>query len=121
MLFKQSRTRIGTAQLNKLVRAAIEKNTPPTYQNRRSRIFYATQVAEQPPTIVLFCSDPRAISPQYERYLLGAVREQLGFGEVPVKLYLRARADRPPRRDRRGNCQAGIAPPQGRGGRLRPF
>ena len=61
MLFKQARTRIGTAQLNKLVRAAIERNPPPTYQNRRSRIYYATQVAEQPPTIVLFCSDPSAI------------------------------------------------------------
>jgi GTP-binding protein len=91
MLFKQARSRIGTPQLNKLLRAAIEKNSPPTYQNRRSRIYYATQVAEQPPTIVLFCSDPRAVSPTYQRYLLGVFRENLDFGEVPIKLYLRQR------------------------------
>ena len=48
-------------------------------------------MAEQPPTIVLFCSDPQAISQQYQRYLLGVFREQLGFGEVPIKLYLRRR------------------------------
>ena len=104
MLFKQARTRIATAQLNKLVRAAIEKNSPPTYQNRRSRIYYATQVAEQPPTIVLFCSDPRAISQQYQRYLLSTMREQLGYAEVPIKLYLRRREQS----DRRDEIDAKI-------------
>ncbi|MGO8691108.1 MAG: ribosome biogenesis GTPase Der [Thermoguttaceae bacterium] len=108
MLFKQARTRIGTAQLNKLVRAAIEKNSPPTYQNRRSRIYYATQVAEQPPTIVLFCSDPSAVSQQYQRYLLGAMREKVGFAEVPIKLYLRKREQS----DRRDEIDAKIEGPR---------
>ncbi len=107
MLFKQARTRITTSQLNKLVRAAIERNAPPTYQNRRSRIYYATQVADQPPTIVLFCSDPRAVSQQYQRYLLGTLREQLGFGEVPIKLYLRQREQT----DHRDEIDAKIAKP----------
>jgi GTP-binding protein len=91
MLFKQSRMRLSTAQLNKLLRAAIEENPPPTHQNRRARIFFATQVAEQPPTIVLFCNDPKLISQGYQRYLLGVFREQLRFNEVPIKLYLRRR------------------------------
>ena len=58
---------MSTSQLNKLVRAVIEQNPPPSYQNRRPKIYYATQVAVQPPTVVLFCSDPKAISPQYQR------------------------------------------------------
>jgi GTP-binding protein len=91
MLFKQSRMRLSTAQLNKLLRAAIEKNPPPTHQNRRARIYFATQVAEQPPTIVLFCNDPKMISQGYQRYLLGVFRDQLRFNEVPIKLYLRRR------------------------------
>ena len=48
-------------------------------------------MAVQPPTIVLFCSDPKAISPQYQRYLLRVFRDELNLGEVPVKLYLRQR------------------------------
>ena len=92
MLFKQTRSRVATAGLNKLVRAALEHTPPPIYQNRRPKIFYATQVAGQPPTIVLFCSEPRALSAQYQRYLLGVFRDRLDFGEVPIKLYLRKRA-----------------------------
>jgi len=91
MLYKQSRSRVATAFLNKIVRAALEHSPPPLYRNRRPKIYYATQVAEQPPTIVLFCNDPRAISAQYQRYLLGVFRDQLSFGEVPIKLYLRKR------------------------------
>jgi GTP-binding protein len=91
MLFKQSRSRVGTSQLNKLLRLALEQNPPPDHQNRRAKIYYATQVATQPPTIVLFCNAPRALSAQYQRYLLGAFRDKLEFGEVPVKLYLRKR------------------------------
>jgi GTP-binding protein len=48
-------------------------------------------VAEQPPTIVMFCNHPHALSAQYQRYLLGVFREHLKFGEVPIKLYLRRR------------------------------
>jgi GTP-binding protein len=91
MLFRQSLQRVPTSQLNKLVRAVLEKNPPPAYQNRRPKIYYATQVAVQPPTIVLFCSDPQAISPQYQRSLLRVFRDELEFGEVPIKLYLRRR------------------------------
>ncbi|MEN6558400.1 MAG: ribosome biogenesis GTPase Der [Thermoguttaceae bacterium] len=91
MLFRQSLTRTPTARLNKLLRTAIEQNPPPIYQNRHPTIYYATQVAAQPPTIVLFCSDPQAISPQYQRWLLHMFRDELDFGEVPIKLYLRRR------------------------------
>lgn len=91
MLFRQSLRRVNTSQLNKHLRAAITQNPPPLHQNRRPKIFYATQAAVQPPTIVLFCSDPKAISPQYQRYLLKVFREGLKFGEVPIKLYLRRR------------------------------
>jgi GTPase len=92
MLFKQSQTRVSTAFLNKLVRAALEHNPPPMHHNRHSKIFYGTQVASQPPTIVLFCNSPNAVPPAYRQYLLGVFRERLPFGEVPIKLYLRKRA-----------------------------
>jgi len=91
MLFKQSRSRISTSRLNKLVRAALQYSPPPLYRHRRPKIYYATQVAGQPPTVVLFCNNPQALSAQYRRYLLGVFRDRLEFGEVPIKLYLRKR------------------------------
>jgi len=91
MLFKQSRSRVGTAELNKVVEAAMERNPPPLFRHHPARIYYGTQVAVQPPTIVLFCNNPQALSAQYQRYLLGVFRDHMPFGEVPIKLYLRKR------------------------------
>jgi hypothetical protein len=91
MLFKQSRERVSTGELNRVIRGALERSPPPLYKNRLPKIFYATQVGTQPPTIVLFCSDPHGFSEPYRRYLLGVFREKLRFSEVPIKLYLRKR------------------------------
>jgi GTP-binding protein len=98
MLFKQARQRVSTSDLNKLLRAAIDANPPPIHQNRTPKIYFATQVGVEPPTVVLFCANPSAISQTYRRYLLGVFRERLPFSEVPIKLYLRRREerDRPP-------------------------
>lgn len=93
MLFKQSRERVATGELNRLVRKALTHHPPPIQKgNRRPKIYYATQVGGQPPTIVLMCNHPQAFSPQYRRYLLGVFRDQLSFGEVPIKLYLKRRS-----------------------------
>jgi GTPase len=91
MLFRQSLHRVTTSQLNKQLQTALEQNPPPIHQNRRPKVYYATQVAVQPPTVVLFCNDPKAIDAQYQRYLLRFFRDTLNFGEVPIKLYLRRR------------------------------
>ncbi|MBN2024461.1 MAG: ribosome biogenesis GTPase Der [Pirellulales bacterium] len=91
MLFKQSRDRVSTGRLNKLLRAALDHNPPPVVRQRRPKIFYGTQVATQPPTILLFCNSPGSLSATYRRYLLGVFRDELPFGEVPIKLYLRRR------------------------------
>lgn len=91
MLFKQARERISTADLNRVLRAAIERNPPPLHKHRTPKIYYATQVGVEPPTLVLFCNNPQAVSANYRRYLLGVFRDHLPFGEVPIKLYLRRR------------------------------
>ncbi len=91
MLYRQARERVSTGELNRVLRHALEQNAPPLFQNRRPKIFYATQVGTEPPAVVMFCNDPKAFSEPYRRYLLGALREELPFAEVPIKLYLRKR------------------------------
>ena len=91
MLFKQARSRVSTPELNNLIKAALEHNPPPVDRHRRPKIYYGTQIASEPPTMLLFCNNPKSFSAQYRRYLLGVFRDQLSFGEVPIKLYLRKR------------------------------
>lgn len=98
MLFKQARERVSTGLLNRIIRAAVDAHQPPLYQNRRPKILYATQVATEPPTIVLMVSEPKAFGKDYRRYLLNVLRDHLPYGEVPIKLYLQSRhhKDDPP-------------------------
>ncbi len=88
---KQARLRVPTARLNEVLEKIIERNHPPMRTNRRARIFFATQVATSPPTIVIKCNDPRLIDKGWQRYLLGALHEELPFEEVPIKIYYRGR------------------------------
>ncbi|MEO1617800.1 MAG: ribosome biogenesis GTPase Der [Planctomycetota bacterium] len=92
MLFKQARERVTTGSLNRLLRAAIEAHQPPMYQNRRPKLYYATQVGTEPPTIVVMCNDAKAFGNDYKRYLLSVLRDHLKFGEVPIKMYLQKRS-----------------------------
>ncbi len=98
MLFKQSQSRASTASLNKILRSALEYNPPPLDHHHQSKIYYATQVSTCPPTIVMFCKNPKSFAAPYRRYLLRAMRDNLECGEVPIKLYLRSR-DRDDARD----------------------
>ena len=91
MLFKQSRQRVSTSYLNRLIRGAVERQPPPIFKNRRPKIYYCTQVSTEPPTIVVKCNNPKAFAPDYRRYLLSVLRDQLEFGEVPIKMYLQRR------------------------------
>jgi GTP-binding protein len=108
MLFKQSLERVDTSHLNKLVRAAITKHPPPLHGVLRPKIYYATQVSMQPPTIVLICNQPQAFQPAYQRYLLSILRDNLSFGEVPIKMYLQRRR----RDDKRDELDAGEDSPE---------
>src|SRR5262245_11167322 len=102
-LFKQSLQRVATSELNRLVRAALTKHPPPMHGILRPKIYYATQVGVQPPTIVMICNSPKAFTPAYQRYLLSVLRDNLKFGEVPIKMYLQRRR----REDERDDLGAG--------------
>lgn len=95
MLFKQARSRISTGELNRLIRRAMEHHPPPLLRHRRPKIFYATQTDIQPPTIVLMCNNPKGFPRSYRRYLLGVLRDQLDFGEVPIRMHFDKRQQKP--------------------------
>jgi GTP-binding protein len=97
-LHKQAGARVGTSELNRVLREALAASAPPSGRTRRPKIFYATQVAEHPPTIVLFTNGPELFDATYQRYLLKTFRDRLPFREVPIKMYLRhkRRGESPP-------------------------
>src|SRR5262245_1475452 len=90
-LHKQASARLATGDLNRIVKDAHDDQPPPLRQNRQCKIYYATQVAANPPSIVLFTNGPELFDNVYQRYLLKYLRDHSPFREVPVKLQLRAK------------------------------
>jgi GTP-binding protein len=90
-LFKQGNTRIGTGELNRVIKQIFTERTPPTPRGQRVRVYYATQTDVLPPTIVLFVNDPKVVSESYQRFVINRMRELLPYGEVPIRLLLRGR------------------------------
>ena len=72
--------------LNRVLRHALDTNPPPLQGKRRPKIYFATQVATDPPTIVLFTNGPELFDNTYQRYLIKHFRDQLPFPEVPIKI-----------------------------------
>jgi GTP-binding protein len=90
-LYKQAGLRVGTGDLNRVLKQAMLDQSPAIRQNRLPKVYYATQVSLYPPTIVLFTNGPELFDRTYQRYLLKTLRDHFRFQDVPIKLYLRAR------------------------------
>jgi GTP-binding protein len=83
--------RVPTAELNEVVRNAIQRHHPPAVQGRPLRIFYVTQPEVSPPTFVFFVNDPTLIHFSYERFLENALRQVFGFEGTVIRMQFRAR------------------------------
>jgi GTP-binding protein len=87
-------TRIPTGALNSLLRTAMEEHPPRFHKGRKLKLLYAAQAQSQTPTIALFVNDPEQMHFAYQRYLENRIRAVFGFAGVPLRLVLRARAEK---------------------------
>jgi GTP-binding protein len=90
-LMAQARQRMTTSQVNKVLKSILERRGPSSKLGTKAKIYFASQVAVEPPTIVMVVNKPELFERQYERYLLNRLRELTPFTEVPIRLLIRAR------------------------------
>jgi GTPase len=93
-LHKQSSIRLSTSKLNDAVQQVLLEKPPSSPGNKRPRVYYATQVGINPPTIVLFANNPDYFGENYLRYVTNRFRDLLPYAEVPMKLEVRAKSPR---------------------------
>ncbi|MGL4593082.1 MAG: ribosome biogenesis GTPase Der [Aestuariivirga sp.] len=82
-------SRISTAQLNRWLEAAIERNPPPAPSGRRIKIRYATQASSRPPTFAIFGNQLARLPTSYTRYLMNGLRKDFELWGVPIRFSLR--------------------------------
>ena len=89
--------RAGTGELNRVLRAAMERQAPPSRGSRRFKLLYAAQAKESsnseiaPPLFVLFVNDPRLLPESYQNYLCARIRDQWEYPGLPILMRLRGR------------------------------
>jgi GTP-binding protein len=88
-LYQQAGTRVRTSALNDAIEEITDSRPPKSQSGRPAKILYATQIEVYPPTIALFVNNAAWITDNYERYLIGALRERFAFSHVPLKIVVR--------------------------------
>src|SRR6185295_10908920 len=82
--------RVSTGELNRWFESAVDANPPPAPKGQRIKLRYITQVKSRPPTFVVFGNRTDELPESYRRYLLNAMRRDLGLGAVPLRLNFRS-------------------------------
>ncbi len=90
-LHEQAKTRVSTGELNRVMTDLLSERGPSSKLGRHAKIYYVSQVAVSPPTIVMVVNQSELFRQGYERYLLNRIAERTPFAEVPVRLIIRDR------------------------------
>ena len=86
--------RVPTAEVNRLMREAINRHPPHGKGTKRLKFLYASQVRADPPLILFHVNDPAQVHFTYKRYLENQFREAYEFEGTPIRMSFRARDDR---------------------------
>ena len=90
-IFKQTTTWIPTVRLNKAFEA-IKAERAGSRKGKAGwpKIYYATQIAVNPITILMFVNKPELFEENYMRFIKGRLQSMLPIGEVPIRLLARS-------------------------------
>ena len=91
--FAHANFRVATGELNDLLMDAMRVSEPPSYQGRRLKLYFASQVAVCPPLFVLMVNDEDLMHFSYERYLENTIRGAYDFSGTPIRIQVRNNKD----------------------------
>ena len=90
-IIDERKKRIPTGELNRFFRDFVGKMVLPMYRGKAVKLFYMTQVREEPPGFVIFSNYPEAVKEQNLRFIEKGLRDSFSFEGTPLKIYVRAR------------------------------
>lgn len=82
--------RLTTSQVNRIIHAAQDKHPSPSKAGKHFKIYYGSQVRNDPPTFLLHVNNPELSHFTYLRYIENQIREHAPFLGTPIKILLRA-------------------------------
>lgn len=92
-VYANSQRRISTGTLNDLILDTVRANEPPSYNGKRLKVYYSSQVSVAPPTFVLFVNSTNLMHFSYQRFLENSIRNAFDFSGTPIKIVLREKKE----------------------------
>jgi GTP-binding protein len=92
-VYENSTREIKTSLLNDVIRDAYQLNLPPTYKDKRLKIYFANQVSIKPPVFNLQVNNKGLVHFSYQRYLENKIRESFDFTGVPIVLQFKNKGE----------------------------
>ncbi len=89
-LHQQASTRLSTGQLNQAVQDIIRQRGPSSRSAKPVKVYYATQIGVNPPSIVLSVNQPDLVTEEYRRFFIRQLRQRTSLSEVPIRLLVRS-------------------------------
>jgi len=91
-VFKQTTTQIPTTKLNEAFEIIKQEKVGAARRKKGlPKIYYATQVAVNPISILMFVNKPELFEENYRRFIINRLRDLLPIAEVPIRLLARSR------------------------------
>ena len=84
-------TRLPTSKINRILQHAQDRHPAPSHAGAELKIYYGTQVRNDPPVFLLHVNDPKLAHFTYLRYLENCIREEHAFLGTPMRIVLRPR------------------------------
>jgi GTP-binding protein len=84
-------TRLPTSRINRILREAQDRHPAPSHAGAEFKIYYGTQVRNDPPVFLLHVNDPKLAHFTYLRYLENCIRQEHPFLGTPIRIVLRPR------------------------------
>ncbi|HCO97003.1 MAG TPA: ribosome biogenesis GTPase Der, partial [Phycisphaerales bacterium] len=90
-IFKQTTTWIQTTKLNKAFESIKEEKVGASKGGKKGwpKIYYVTQIAVNPITMLMFVNRPELFEENYRRFIVNRLRSMLPIEEVPIRLFAR--------------------------------
>ncbi len=91
-VFKQTTTQIPTAKLNRAFEIIKAEKVGATKRGKSGwpKIYYATQIAVNPVTILMFVNKPELFEENYRKFIINRLQSLLPMAEVPIRLLSRS-------------------------------
>ena len=84
-------TRLPTSKINRILHQAQDRHASPSHAGTELKIYYGTQVRNDPPVFLLHVNDPKLAHFTYIRYLENCIRRDHPFLGTPIRIVLRPR------------------------------